>query len=241
MRRSYIFVLIVGVMALAVIFRSQIRNVYTTALQRLRGRATVGDRIGEFGEEARDRLRPFFEGKGVPYPPEKVVLVGIKSEKVLEVYASAQSDRFRFIRAYPVLAASGTLGPKLREGDRQVPEGLYEIQSLNPNSRFHVALRLNYPNQFDREQARHDGRTNLGGDIMIHGASVSVGCLAMGDRAIEDLFVLAADTGIETVSVILTPVDFRRDKITLGDESPPWTADLYAVLKSELDNLPREN
>ncbi len=241
MRRSYIPFVVVGLMVLAVIFRSQVRDACTTVLQRLRGRATVADRIVEFGQDARDRLRPFFENKGVPYPPEKVVCVGIKSEKVLEVYGCERSEEIRFIRAYPILGSSGTLGPKLREGDRQVPEGLYEIESLNPNSRFHVALRLNYPNVFDREQARRDGRTDIGGDIMIHGASVSVGCLAMGDEAIEELFVLVVDTGIENVSVILTPVDFRHADITLHDESPGWTADLYAMIKSELDRLPCEN
>ena len=68
---------------------------------------------------------------------------------------------------YPIRAASGALGPKLREGDRQVPEGVYDIESLNPNSRFHVALRVGYPNAFDRQMAGREGRTALGGDIMI--------------------------------------------------------------------------
>src|SRR5690606_33287906 len=101
------------------------------------------------------------------------------------------------VHQYPVLAASGQAGPKLREGDRQVPEGFYAIESLHPNSRFHLALRVNYPNQSDRQRAAEDGRTNLGGDIMIHGSNASVGCLAMGDPAAEDLFVLVADVGIQ--------------------------------------------
>ena len=69
---------------------------------------------------------------------------------------------------YPILAASGVLGPKLREGDKQVPEGIYGAEALNPNSKFHLSIRLNYPNTFDRRMAQSDGRTQLGGDIMIH-------------------------------------------------------------------------
>src|SRR5690606_4961 len=98
----------------------------------------------------------------------------------------------RFVRALPVLAASGRVGPKLQYGDYQVPEGFYRIEALNPNSRFHLALRVNYPNAFDRAEAAREGRTHLGGDIMIHGSNASVGCLAMGDVVSEDLFVLAA-------------------------------------------------
>ncbi|MFN2508264.1 MAG: hypothetical protein ABR589_05780, partial [Chthoniobacterales bacterium] len=89
-------------------------------------------------------------------------------------------------------------------------EGIYRVEGLNPNSRFHLSLRLDYPNGFDRARALAEGRTKLGGQIMIHGDIVSKGCFAMGDPASEDLFVLAALTGIANVRVILTPVDFRK-------------------------------
>src|SRR5262249_22886762 len=144
--------------------------------------------------------------------PHGLVLVGLKEERQLEVYASSSAGPYQFIRSYPILAASGTLGPKLKEGDRQVPEGIYAIEALNPNSRFHLSLRVGYPNTFDREQARNEGRANLGGDIMIHGKAVSIGCLAVGDVAAEDLFVLAADVGLTNITVILAPVDFRSGK-----------------------------
>jgi murein L,D-transpeptidase YafK len=133
------------------------------------------------------------------------------------------------------LKASGKLGPKLREGDRQVPEGLYRIESLNPNSRFHLSLRVNYPNAFDRDMAAREGRTNLGGDIMIHGSKVSIGCLAMGDTAAEDLFVLAAETGIDNISVILSPLDFRvRDFEGDFSTMPHWIPELYKRIRTEL-------
>ena len=82
---------------------------------------------------------------------------------------------------------SGRLGPKLKEGDRQVPEGLYRVESLNPNSRYHLSLRVNYPNEQDKSYGRLDGRNNLGTDIMIHGKDCSIGCLAMGDPSCDFL------------------------------------------------------
>ncbi len=156
---------------------------------------------------------------------------------MLELWVADEQGRFRHLKTYSILAASGTLGPKLAEGDRQVPEGLYRIESLNPNSAFHLALRVNYPNEFDQAKGKADGRTELGSDIMIHGKSASIGCLAMGDEAAEELFVLAARAGIENVAVILSPVDFRVKELPANmPKVPGWTAELYPRIKKELVN-----
>jgi murein L,D-transpeptidase YafK len=204
------------------------------------GEKTVGDRLKEFGPVVHARLEPRFREVGVTYPPKKLVFVGLKQERQLEIWVSDGSHDLRYLKSYPILAASGTSGPKLKEGDRQVPEGLYKIESLNPNSRFHLALRVNYPNDFDKEHARSDGRTNLGGDIMIHGGAASIGCLAMGDPAAEDLFVVAAETGIKNISVILTPVDFRVRELPADSQSAPsWTPELYIEIKTALVPLKR--
>ncbi len=200
---------------------------------------SVEDRLREYGAAARSRLEPAFRKAKVSYPPTRLVLVGIKAEKRLEVYAAATDGAHRLVCTYPILAASGGPGPKLREGDRQVPEGIYPVESLNPNSRYHLSLRVGYPNSFDRAQARAEGRTNLGGDIMIHGKAVSIGCLAMGDPAAEELFVLAADTGLKNMTVILTPVDFRKGLAVPSDTKPPaWTKTLYENIRKELASLP---
>jgi hypothetical protein len=120
-----------------------------------------------------------------------------------------------------------------------VPEGVYPIESLNPNSRFHVALHVGYPNDFDRAEAAKERRTRLGGDIMIHGSSLSVGCLAMGDEAAEDLFVLTADTGLTNVTLIIAPVDFRRgESVPTNIKLPDWTGALYSQIKTQLVTLP---
>lgn len=146
----------------------------------------------------------------------------------------------KLIRTFPMLAASGKLGPKLRFGDLQVPEGFYRIDSLNPNSAFHLALHVSYPNEFDRAQAARENRGALGGQIMIHGSNGSIGCLAMGDEAAEDLFVLAAETGIENIEVILSPVDFRVRDAPQAAPRPAWIANLYSQIKAALIQLPRE-
>jgi len=124
------------------------------------GKKTVADRVVEFGPAVRPRLSPHFDRAGVAYPPARVTLVGLKSEKRVDVHAAGGDGATRFIRSYPILAASGRPGPKLKRGDRQVPEGVYAIESLNPNSRFHLALRVGYPNAFDREMGALDGRTD---------------------------------------------------------------------------------
>lgn len=203
--------------------------------------ATVAERLEQYGAAARARLSPHFDRQKVAYPPGELIFVGLKEEKTLEVWARSGTNRFKLIRSDPIKAASGVAGPKLREGDRQVPEGIYRIELLNPNSSYHLSLRIGYPNEFDRAQAAKEGRTNLGGDIMIHGKAVSIGCLAMGDEAAEDLFVLAADAGIEKITIILSPVDFRAGKtLPKSAKLPDWTGPLYQEIKTRLAALPRE-
>lgn len=96
------------------------------------------------------------------------------------------------------------------------------------------------PNDYDKRMAVHEERTDLGGDIMIHGGHSSIGCLAMGDLAAEELFVLAAETGVDNISVILSPVDFRTKEFE-GDFSsmPSWIPDLYDQIKAVLMKYPK--
>ena len=119
-----------------------------------------------------------------------------------------------------------------------MPEGLYGIDFLHPNSKFSVAMRVTYPNDYDRANAAKEKRTDLGGAIMIHGHAASIGCLAMGDPAAEELFVLAHDIGLENVTVILAPVDLRRRPRPVIDKPPAWLPDLYARIEAALKPLP---
>ena len=201
----------------------------------------IAARVAEYGPAARARLAPYFAAARIAYPPTRFVLVGLKLEHELHLLASRPDGSLAFIRSYPILGESGTLGPKLREGDGQVPEGFYRIVYLNPHSVAHLSLALGYPNDDDRARAAEDGRDTLGGDIMIHGGSTSYGCLAIGDEAAEELFVLAADAGFEDALVVLSPVDFRRRALPVDDgRHPAWVGDLYDRLAAELTRLPTD-
>lgn len=168
-------------------------------------------------------------------------MLGLKQEKQLEIYAR-KNGKWAWIRTLPVLKGSGVLGPKLRQGDYQVPEGFYPLESFNPNSSYHLSLRVGYPSDEDKRIAAHEGRgdDNLGGDIMIHGGAASIGCLAMGDEAAEDLFVLAADVSRPKVQVVLSPLDFRASKLPADATRPPWLRARYAKLEAFVNELPRE-
>ena len=234
-RRALSLSLVLVAAGAAAMLVPPVRRLFHPLVVRVRGAYTVEQRVEQF-DAARARLVGHFDRAGVAFPAARVVLLGLKAERRLEVYAGAADGALRRVASYDVLAASGEPGPKLREGDRQVPEGVYALESLNPNSRFHVALRVGYPNAFDREMARRDGRTKLGGDIMIHGGSASIGCLAVGDDAAEELFVLAATAGVRNVTVVLAPVDLRRRPLPAG-LGEGWRRELYRRLGDRMAEL----
>lgn len=195
----------------------------------------IEDRVLQFGARVDACLLPVFEQRGLAYPPAEISLVAFKDTRELELYARASAQQaWTYMKTYSAQGASGVLGPKLQEGDRQVPEGIYAVEYLNPNSRFHLSLKLDYPNAFDRRMGAADGRADLGSDIMIHGGTSSIGCLAMGDDGIEDLFVLAAHVGIERVRVLICPVDFRRGRQAPVVDQPSWTPLLHERLRAAL-------
>ena len=199
-----------------------------------RGARSIDDALYAFAPTALDQLKPYFRKAGIAYPPREIVLIAIKDERKLELWARDQG-KFKLVRPYTIKAASGRRGPKLRQGDRQVPEGIYHIERLNPNSNYHLSMKVDYPNAFDLEHADYDGRTNLGGDIFIHGNSVSAGCLAMGDAAIEELFVLAAHVGPENIKVIIAPSDPRQRPLDATlPHLPEWTGELYTQITREI-------
>lgn len=187
---------------------------------------TVGQAVARVCA-ARPEVRALAESSG-----GSLRILVFKHEGIVEVSAPG----WHVPRVHPMTARSGTLGPKLREGDGQIPEGFYRVESLNPNSRYHLALRLDYPNASDRARATGDGRSGLGGDIMIHGSDRSVGCIAIGDPAIEELFCCAAAVGPENVSVLIAPYDMRRGpRPDLAPASAPvWYPDLCAALRAAL-------
>ena len=208
---------------------------------KLHGTRTVAEALQQFAPGANARLAPYFTRAGVNYPPKELTFLAIKAERRLEIWAR-DVGKFAFITSYPILALSGEAGPKTQEGDRQVPEGLYEVIGLNPNSAYHLSMKINYPNAFDLQQAEIEGRSQPGSDIFIHGGAASVGCLAIGDEAIEDLFVLVANTANRKVPVVIAPTDPRSSALRIDSNSMPrWTHDIYEIITREFSKFIRES
>ncbi len=114
-----------------------------------------------------------------------------KKEEELEVWVrSKENDNYILLRQYRFCSNSGTLGPKRKRGDLQIPEGFYHISHFNPWSNFYLSLGLNYPNASDKILG---DRVNPGGDIFIHGDCVTIGCVPITDDKIKELYILAVE------------------------------------------------
>ncbi len=146
------------------------------------------DRIAEAEKLVRASLETML-AKAAVVRPLNLYVRAFKRDRALEVWGKKTDGTFALICTYPVLAASGTLGPKRKEGDRQVPEGFYHLTTMNPKSRFVLSVKVDYPNATDRKR----GPEPWGTDIYIHGNQVSIGCLAMGDRVTREFFLLARE------------------------------------------------
>lgn len=207
---------------------------------RLSWEGTMSYKLKKYTQYSKKELGPYFAAAGVKYPPKQMAFLIFKNTRTLELYAR-DNGSWRYIRSFPVLAAAGSAGPKLHAGDRQVPEGIYHVIAMNPHSRFNMSLQLNYPNAFDMAMATQDGRKNLGDDIFIHGDRLSVGCVAVGDETIEQLFPLVYYTGFHRLIVIIAPNDLRTNKPIYGNNSPRWLSTLYASVRESLGVFPEPN
>ena len=141
-----------------------------------------------------------------PLPRETMMLLGkkgmdvqgpifiriFKEESELELWKQRDDGRFYHFKTYPICNWSGDLGPKTRYGDRQAPEGFYTVsrEQMNPDSKYHLAMNLGYPNAFDRSHRR------TGDFLMIHGKCKSAGCYAMTDDLIEEIYAIARESFI---------------------------------------------
>jgi hypothetical protein len=196
----------------------------------------VAAAVEELAPRVEGSLRERFAAAGRAYPPKALTLLAFKTERTLEVWAEGGAPPAR-VWTYPLLDSSPP-GPKLEQGDWQIPEGIYHVTWLNPKSDYHLSLALDYPNDFDRAKAAADKRTDLGGDIFIHGKDTSIGCLAIGDAAVEELFVLAARVGPTNVRVLIAPDDLRSKPAPAPKVAVEWIDELYGVLRRELARYP---
>ena len=142
----------------------------------------------------------------------EMIMNAYKAEGKVEIWLkTAQQTKFTLFKTYNACAKSGTLGPKVIEGDLQTPEGFYKINVFNPMSLYHLSLGVDYPNVVDKARTGKDRKT--GGDIYIHGNCVTVGCIPLTDDKIREVYVLAVEarnSGQKDISVNIFP--FRMTK-----------------------------
>ncbi len=163
---------------------------------RLRRAATIAALLtlaacqGDFSNRAEAPIPPqtiaLMSEKGVD-PESPTLIRAYKKESELEIWKMRPDGRYVHLKTFPMCRWSGQLGPKTREGDRQVPEGFYSITpgQMNPNSNYYLSFNVGYPNQLDRALG------HTGGTIMVHGACSSAGCFSMTDAQIAEIYAIA--------------------------------------------------
>ena len=233
-------ILILGLIIATILFIKFGRSIYMPLVKKLKGHETVESRIKNIQENARNRLEKNLSlaGYKIDYPKE-IILAAFKEEKILQVYCKDYTG-IKFIKEYPFTAFSGELGPKLREGDRQIPEGIYKVEYLNPNSSYYLSIKVNYPNEFDKSKTELAHTSDMGGDIFIHGKSATIGCIPIGDKAIEEVFLLTQKAINNQVKVIISPRDFRVNPDYPKIEGIDWETELYELINNELKTLPND-
>lgn len=195
----------------------------------------------ERAKAAAERTRPELEKalaeKGLHFG-DPVFLRAFKEEHELEMWVRRRdTGKYEMFRKWKVAGSSGTLGPKLAEGDGQVPEGFYFVTRgmMKPDSTFHLAFNIGYPNAYDR----HHGRD--GTFIMIHGNVVSIGCLAMTDEKIEEIYTLcdaALRNGQKFFRVHIFP--FRMTDARMAAAAGDEWEDFWKNLREGYDHFERE-
>jgi murein L,D-transpeptidase YafK len=159
------------------------------AVVALAGCETDGLQSGKAMRELSAEMRAELQQKNMPIESPMLVRL-FKQEAELEVWKQDAAGRYEIVKTYPICRWSGELGPKVREGDRQAPEGFYTITpaQMNPNSQFYLSFNMGYPNAYDKAW----GRT--GSQLMVHGDCSSRGCYAMTDDQIGEIYALARES-----------------------------------------------
>jgi murein L,D-transpeptidase YafK len=185
------------------------------ALVALAGCETDGLSSGKAMKELSAEMKADMAAKNMPL--ESPILVRLfKEDAELEVWKQDASGRYALLKTYPICRWSGELGPKVKEGDRQAPEGFYTITpaQMNPNSAYYLSFNMGYPNAYDKAW----GRT--GSQLMVHGDCSSRGCYAMTDDQIGEIYALARESffggqrafQVQALPFRMTPTNFARHR-----------------------------
>jgi len=167
-------------------------------------------------------------------PGAAVFLEIIKDESILTAYVERLDGTYARFQSWPICTYSGGLGPKKQEGDGKSPEGFYSVgpAAMNPASSYHLSFDLGFPNAYDRAQ----GYT--GSYLMVHGSCVSIGCYAMTDPVIEEIWTLmslAFESGQTRIPVHIYP--FQMNEVNLESQHVHPAAPFWAQLKPAWDHF----
>lgn len=162
----------------------------------------------------------------------QIYLRAFKEESIIELWSKNSSAKtFQLVDSFEVCSMSGTIGPKRKQGDYQVPEGFYHIDRFNPFSDFLLSLGINYPNTSDRIISK---AANLGGDIFIHGSCVSIGCMAITDDQIKELYIYcveAYNAGQSKIPVTIFPARLTTANYNRLVKRMPEQKELWSELR----------
>ena len=157
-------------------------------------------------EQKEEIVQNYFKSKNLDIENFQLYIRAFKNEKILEVWIKAKNDdKFTLLHTYEFCTSSGSLGPKRRQGDLQIPEGAYHINHFNPESNFYLSLGLNYPNASDKILS---DKQHPGSSIYIHGSCVTIGCIPLTDDKIKELYIMAVEAkngGQEKIPVHVFP------------------------------------
>lgn len=157
-------------------------------------------------KEKEKSLKELLKEKSINSFDINILIVAYKDEEELKVWIKKKTEKqYQFLKKYDFCSNSGVLGPKRQQGDLQIPEGFYHIDIFNPFSNFYLSLRVSYPNYSDRILGK---KGKLGGDIYIHGACCTIGCIPITDDKIKELYLLAIEAknaGQSKIPVIIFP------------------------------------
>ena len=172
------------------------------------------ERVNIAYREKEKALTARLKNLGVELANIEIYLQAFKHERVIAIWVKNKAEKkYQLLGEMPFCAGSGKLGPKNQQGDKQIPEGFYFIDRFHPESKYYLSLGLNYPNAADKARSK---AANLGGDIFIHGKCLSLGCIAITDEGIKELYVLTVEAhqnGQREIPVHIFPAKLTQENM----------------------------
>ncbi len=195
----------------------------------------VGDtRVDDALKQKKEIVDAYFTNKNIVQENAMLKLVAYKNEQLIKIYAKQMNTKiWQNIINYPFCVFSGKLGPKIKEGDKQIPEGFYKINRFNAQSKFHLSLGLNYPTKDDLILADKD---RPGRDIFIHGGCSSIGCIAITDDKIKELYIMAENCRAK-IEVIILPFEMTNENKTKFYNKMPQWVDFWSKLEIRFNKI----